>query len=558
MKSLVQCLLLGAWLMLPSLHGHAQEARIRYTSLYNGKPLASGHSVMLRCHLQAAALENGHQTVQEFMDYRGHTVLQRLVLPSGVYTLKTPMDSLRRVHLSVDTLRILGFLCHKATLSLRSNRITVWYTTDSRFRGSPWPEVAPALGLVLKIDENGTYSVKAASIDSSSQETASSALLPDTLGTLVDAARFQALLIQSRFHAIRVFEDQKINFGDTLKNPPFGRSGVVYRYAGGTVILKKVHFPDTLSAHVFLELSQYSAGDAYDRTGSVFLIAPGAKLNFSDALNRGIRSVPGFRGKDSVWYRGMTVTNTYAPALELLRFFTPFGVGCYSRKIHIAGYPWKDSVTYRQDISDLAPAMRGDVWIGVYLGNYDKRGHRISLKFDLYPGSTRLKSFHPWIKPLFNTVNMMEMAGQPYARFFRYDTLRVPFYVPASCRQLAMRLISTGHGGWGGGDEFNQRLNQLFIDGKPWSSFIPWRTDCGANRLENPASGNFADGLSSSDLSRSGWCPGSATDPLYISLKGLKPGLHECSLVIPEGAPQGNSFSFWNVSACLEGNKSNP
>ena len=556
MNAFTRCLLFGACLMLSALHLDAQQARIRYEVLYNGKLQSASPSRVMRCDLRAASMTGTQGKVQAFLDYQNREVLQRLVLPSGIVTLKTSFDSLNPPTLRPDTCQILGLLCHKAILNLRSNRITVWYTQSTRFRGSPWPEVAPALGLILKIDENGTYTIQATSLDSTESQL-TPGVLPSAWGREVDNAQFQGLLIQSRYSTIPVFTDQTINFGDSLHQPSFDQSDVVYRYAGGTVILKKVHFPDTLSAHVFVELHQFSAGDAYDRTGSVFLISPKDHPNFSDALRYGIQAVPGFRSSDSVWYRGMISMGTYVPALELMRFFTPFGIGYYSRKVHISGYPWKDSVTYRQDISDLAPALRGDVWIGVYLGNYDKNGHRISLQFQLYPGSTVTHQAHPWIRPLFNTVNLMEMAGQPYARFFQTDTLNVPFYVPDSSRNLTLRLISTGHGGWDGGDEFNKRLNQIFIDGKRWSSFIPWRTDCGTYRLDNPASGNFSDGLSSSDLSRSGWCPGSAAYPIYISLKNVKPGWHTCSLAIPEGAPDGNSFSFWNVSACLEANEYN-
>lgn len=44
-------------------------------------------------------------------------------------------------------------------------------------------------------------------------------------------------------------------------------------------------------------------------------------------------------------------------------------------------------------------------------------------------------------------------------------------------------------------------------------------------RMLNPSSGNFSDGISSSDLSRSNWCPGTTTNPVYIPLD-LKPGKH--------------------------------
>jgi hypothetical protein len=84
--------------------------------------------------------------------------------------------------------------------------------------------------------------------------------------------------------------------------------------------------------------------------------------------------------------------------------------------------------------------------------------------------------------------------------------------------------------------------------------FIPWRTDCGSYRSFNPSSGNFENGLSSSDLSRANWCPGTITNPIYIDLGDLKKGEHKITIKIPQGPKQGESFSFWNVSGVLLGN----
>ncbi|MDZ7775347.1 MAG: peptide-N-glycosidase F-related protein [Bacteroidales bacterium] len=82
--------------------------------------------------------------------------------------------------------------------------------------------------------------------------------------------------------------------------------------------------------------------------------------------------------------------------------------------------------------------------------------------------------------------------------------------------------VSAGHGGWSDGDEFNQTINKIRVDGREVFSFIPWREDCSVFRPYNPASGNFWNGISSSDLSRSGWCPGGVADPHYVPLPQLK------------------------------------
>lgn len=75
--------------------------------------------------------------------------------------------------------------------------------------------------------------------------------------------------------------------------------------------------------------------------------------------------------------------------------------------------------------------------------------------------------------------------------------------------------------------------------------------DCATFRDQNPVSGNFWNGVSSSDYSRSGWCPGTATNPVYFDLNDLKPGTHTLRVAIPQGKDEGGSFSHWMVSGVV-------
>ena len=61
----------------------------------------------------------------------------------------------------------------------------------------------------------------------------------------------------------------------------------------------------------------------YDRTGSVFLIPEGKQLSFLDAI-RDLKKFPLFLGKMD--YHGLISTAEYDVPLELMRFFTGFGV----------------------------------------------------------------------------------------------------------------------------------------------------------------------------------------------------------------------------------------
>ncbi|MCB0732441.1 MAG: peptide-N-glycosidase, partial [Ignavibacteriae bacterium] len=154
---------------------------------------------------------------------------------------------------------------------------------------------------------------------------------------------------------------------------------------------------------------------------------------------------------------------------------------------------------------------------------------------------------------IFNTMNIMEMSGQNYGTMFHDDSLEVTVEIPEGLESLSLRYTSTGHGGWGGGDEFNPKMNEIFIDDSLVYKFIPWRDDCATYRLLNPASGNFGNGLTSSDLSRSNWCPGTVTIPEIITLDNLEPGSHTFKIAIPIGEREGGSFSAWNVSGTLIG-----
>jgi hypothetical protein len=131
--------------------------------------------------------------------------------------------------------------------------------------------------------------------------------------------------------------------------------------------------------------------------------------------------------------------------------------------------------------------------------------------------------------------------------------LEVTFNLEKPIKNAQLRYITTGHGGWENGDEFVPKKNSVYLDEQLAFSFIPWRQDCGSYRLFNPASGNFGNGLSSSDYSRSNWCPGTVTNPMLIDLGDLSAGKHSIRINIPQGLPEGGSFSAWNVSGILLG-----
>ncbi|HVI49312.1 MAG TPA: PNGase F N-terminal domain-containing protein [Chitinophaga sp.] len=563
MKRLV-LLIAGAALALPPAQAQKKKntdssvAVITYGFRSNGKD--HGKELRLFIDHDRAHIVSGDdkQKEQQFLRLDEKSTYQVLSTPNGeTYTLKKPFSEYAQAELLPDTAYILGYPCKKAKLFIRSNTIEVWYTNSIPLKGTPNLTIAPGLGLVLKIVRNGNSEIIAKQI-TYRKITPVELGWPATLGQQVDDAAYMRQVIDSRYTTLPIFNQEQISWGNNINNPAGEQSGYTYRYAGGTVILKKVKLPAPRKGEtLFAELTQYSNGDAYDRTGSVFIIPMDKATSFLDGLQKGVGALPLFTASNGKKYQGMTATDNYLPALEIMRFFTPFGVRQFNNQVKIKGYNWADSIIYKQDITELQQSLQGDVWLGVYIGNYDKGGHKVSLSFKYYPGDEEEENRPSpnWIYPVFNTTNLMEMAGQEYPTLFDKDSLNVTVNIPEGVKNLQLRYITTGHGGWGGGDEFNPKQNEIFMDGKRIYHFIPWRVDCATYRLSNPASGNFGNGLSSSDLSRSNWCPGTLTAPVTISLPDMTPGVHTIKVAIPQGKPEGTSQSFWNVSGTLIGEK---
>lgn len=446
-----------------------------------------------------------------------------------------------------DTKKILGYVCKKAITSVNSNTIEIWYTNQLNLFAGP-NLMGQNLGLVLEVTRNGSTTTKATELKKVKSMDFST-LFNTEKAKFTDGLSYKDLLWKSKFETLSVFNQATINFSGESKSDE-----IIKRFANGTVILKKIKFPEIASgSQIFVQLNEQSKGDAYDRTGTVFAVPQDRTMSFLDALEKGIKTVPAYENGNGKKYYGVEITKDYLPALELMRFFTPFGVKQFNH-IQLKGKNWEEKANYRQDISELSPSLSGkELWIGAFIGNYDKGGHQIDLEITIHKndGEVFKNNFN---LPLFNTLNIMEMAGQDYSTMFNNDKgLEIDFDLNEDLENATLRYLSTGHGGWGNGDEFVPKVNSVYIDGQLVHSFIPWRSECGSYRLYNPASGNFENGLSSSDLSRSNWCPGTVTNPNFIPLGNLKSGKHRIKISIPQGENEGSSFSSWNVSGTLLG-----
>jgi len=461
-----------------------------------------------------------------------------------IATVDSAILGKQKLTITEESKTILGYKVRKATTSVNSNTIDLWFTDAIGVKGSP-VELGQNLGMVLEMVRNGNSTVTATKIEK--VKSIPDAVKLPSISSFVDELTYKDLLWKSRFVNVPVFTKQRIRYGDNVK------SDSILRFAGGTVIVRKVKIPELKKneGQAFVEVVQQSKGDAYDRTGSVFLIPTDRDINFLEGMKAGMNTLPIYENGNGKKYQGMTLTQSYEPVIELMRFFTPFGVSQFNH-IQLKGKHWQDSVSYRQDISELLPRFAGkEVYIGTYIGNYDKEGHEVSVSITIHPGRPQMAG-GAQVLSLFNTTNVMEMGGQEYPTMFDQDKgVEVKFTLAQDAKNAQLRYITTGHGGWGNGDEFVPKPNSVFVDGQSTFKFTPWRTECGSYRLSNPASGNFESGLSSSDLSRSNWCPGTVTNPIYIDLGDLKAGEHTIRVHIPQGAPEGTSLSYWNVSGSL-------
>ncbi len=451
--------------------------------------------------------------------------------------------------------KINGYECKKYRTIINSNTIDIWMTESLGYNAMPTISRGVLKGVMVRqlINGNRMFELR----DIKKDKKIKKEIMPADMGQRVAPRDIDKISKDKLIIKTPIFDEEQIHFAEIEKFTGEIPYDTVIHFAYGTLILKRVNL-DTLPEHYsyFIEVEEQSNGDAYDRSGSIFVIPTDRELSLKDALIDSIQLLHSYTDRRDITYRAIKLEDDFLPVVELMRFFTPFGVNHFNDRVKIDGLEWSDVAYYKQEVTDVAKHLRGDVLIGAFISNYDGGGHKLSMDILAYPGSYSwdLSYNDDWTLPLFNTCNVMEMAGQHYCRMFKTDSLTVEFEIPENVENLRLRYISTGHGGWGGGDEFNPKENTIIIDGEKVFTHTPWRCDCATYREMNPVSGNFWNGQSSSDLSRSGWCPGTATQPVYFDLGFMKAGKHTITIAIPQGDDEGSSFNHWMVSGILIGN----
>ena len=398
----------------PAAAAPTEGWKLRYQRSYNGKPVEGQDPIWVFAAKGEALISSeailagkaGFPFEQSLIKPAAQELLQlaRLSREEAIASLDRESLPKQSYEFSEETRTILGYRCKKAKTVVNSNTIELWYTTELPAAGAP-TVLGHQLGLVLELVRNGNFVISATQIEpfqgldlaemanggSTGGSTGGKAATP----ALLDGLSYKDRVWRSRFTTIPVFQDQIVNFSGEDREP---REGVT-RYANGTVVLKTVQLPEIApGSQVFVDLLARSNGDAYDRTGSVFVIPLGAKdpshgkkatRNFMDGLQRGVAALPAYQNGNGRTYRGVVATEDYAPLIELMRFFTPFGVKHYN-PLQLKGKTWHEAAPYRMDITDLAQRLSGQALaLGVFIGNYDKGGHKLKPQPHHHPPQRR-------------------------------------------------------------------------------------------------------------------------------------------------------------------------
>lgn len=376
---------------------------------------------------------------------------------------------------------------------------------------------------------------------------------------------------------IPIFDKVHIRFDPSInKKGILPDSSQVIHLADGRIVLKKVILP-VYQRHidVLASITLRSAGDRWDKSGSCFILPQGSEVNLLN-IAKGEKKFPE-TGDEVEGLAGIISGDGFQPTIELMRFMTPFGVGFYNDKMELRRPPyipvWESNVNWEVDVTDLLSELEQEVWIGVWVDTWTKEGYEVSfeLHYDETDGPCYSKT-ETQIEPLINTVYYI--GPQKHPDIFSRKDLVVEANIPEYATNIRLKYITTGHGGHSGGDEFVKKENIIYLDDEKIFSFIPWRDDCASFRRYNPGTGTWfeeeRDGeyidwkegkyktkkvnerISSSDFSRSNWCPGSCVVPEKIDLPNLKSGLHKITFSIPEAQPAvENELNHWLISAYL-------
>lgn len=363
---------------------------------------------------------------------------------------------------------------------------------------------------------------------------------------------------------IKVFDNQHLYFDGALKDKAVEDN--LYTLASGRILIRKIQLPNyEKQMEVKARIRLKSQGDPWDKAGSLFVL-PASDYTLMD-LEKGLIQKSdslNFVGIKSFEWKG----KAYQPPVELIRFMTPFGVGFFNdnkrvKELKPVYIPkWEDEVVWEQDITQLMPLLEGEAYVGVYIDTWTKEGYTLSVDLEVMeskiPKHARKQQA---VLPLINTNNYVWI--QSFYDAFARENLQFDIHIDKPLKNARLYYITTGHGGYAEGDEFNKKENILRLNGLEIMRYTPWRDDCASFRRFNPSSGvwtkkttwkgeEIEERIASSDYSRTNWCPGSDVPPKIIDLGELAAGQHRFELEVPDATPVvGDKINFWMISAYI-------
>lgn len=368
--------------------------------------------------------------------------------------------------------------------------------------------------------------------------------------------------------SITVFNDTHLYFDMALKENNKTSADSIIRLDAGRVLIKKVKLPKyQLQPEVSVNMTLTSNGDAWDKSGSLFVIPKSSDLNIIDFESKKV-SLKELNTKYPAVNSFNINNKNYLPNVELMRFMTPFGVGYFNNHEHIKERKpvyipnWEDKVQWSQNITHLLPLLEDEVYIGVYIDTWTKEGYKFSVSLNFEESKIKNhKKKEEIVIPLVNTTKYV--SDQGYYDGFSKEDLITKFTLSSSIKNAKLYYITTGHGGHAEGDEFTKKEHIIKLNNEIIKQFTPWRDDCASFRRFNPHSGvwtepttwkgnEIEERIASSDYSRSNWCPGSDVVPIEISLGDLNSGEHSLEISVPKAqAIDGNKINYWMTSTYI-------
>ena len=206
--------------------------------------------------------------------------------------------------------------------------------------------------------------------------------------------------------------------GDTLSFVPGRPVDTVltdrgdYRLDAGRIRLKPIVLPHRdRQCAITVNVSLRSAGDPWDKSGTLFAFADAAGRDYLQRMQDGSDA-------DTTRFAGILSNpeeTNREPALELLRFITPFGVGHFSHTERAEAYKpesvgaWADSVHWSTDLSHMQSWLTDadTLWVGVYIDTWTAEGYTLSASITMdesdLPCDAALKQ---QTRPLLNTTKL--------------------------------------------------------------------------------------------------------------------------------------------------------